>query len=333
MIDRAPILEFRDVSRRYSGTPRPAVDRVCLSIAPGEVLALIGGSGSGKTTLLRLAAGLESPDGGEVLLDGEVVAGGTIVREWPPERRRLGLVFQEGALFPHLTATANVAYGLRGRPRAAIRERTAECLRHVALEDKGGRYPHELSGGERQRLALARALAPSPRLLLLDEPFSHLDPALRRRLREEVGGILAAFGQTALLVTHDPEDVFAMAGRVAILEQGVLRQIGPVASVYRDPVSRYCAESLGPANRVVDPAGGKDRWTRPEDFRLAAAAGDAPACLARVEAVRETGARVELRLASGDRSGDESWHVFWPGNSGQMPLPAPGDQIAVAWRE
>lgn len=331
MTERAPILEFRDVSRHYPGTPRPAIDRVALAIEPGEVLALIGGSGSGKTTLLRLAAGLESPDGGDVLLDGTLVAGGTLVREWPPERRRLGLVFQEGALFPHLTATANVAYGLRGRPRVAIRERTAECLRHVALEDKALRYPHELSGGERQRLALARALAPSPRLLLLDEPFSHLDPALRRRLREEVSGILAAFGQTALLVTHDPEDVFAMAGRVAILEQGVLRQIGPVASVYRDPVSRYCAESLGPANRVIDPAGGKERWTRPEDFRLPAD-GTAPTTgEARVEAVRETGSRIELRLAPDGGAEDEPWHVYWPDSAGR-PAPSPGDRIPVAWR-
>lgn len=332
MAESIPPLEFRKVSRRYRSGSSPAVADVDLAVAPGEILALIGGSGSGKTTLLRLAAGLESPDGGEVRLDGVLVAGGGIARELPPEQRQVGLVFQEGALFPHLTAAANVAYGLRGRQRAAVRERVEECLALVALPGYGDRYPHELSGGERQRIALARALAPAPRLLLLDEPFSHLDPALRWRLREEIRDILAGLGQTALLVTHDPEDVFAMAERVAILEQGALRQVGPVLSVYRNPVSRYCAESLGPANRVLDPAGGKERWLRPEDFRLPADGSLQAAGEARVEAVRETGARIELRLAPDAGAGDEPWHVIWPDTAGSTPLPAPGDRIAVAWR-
>ncbi len=329
MAESAPILEYRQVSRRYSGSAAPAVDAVDLAVLEGEILALVGGSGSGKTTLLRLAAGLESPDGGEVRLDGVPVAGGGVVREVPPERRRLGLVFQEGSLFPHLTAAANVAYGLRGRPRSEVRDRVEECLALVALPGFGRRYPHELSGGERQRLALARALAPSPRLLLLDEPFSHLDPALRWRLREEIRDILVGLRQTALLVTHDPDDVFAMAGRVAMLQEGVLRQSGPLREVYRHPANRYCAECLGPANRVVDAATGEERWTRPEDFvpAPAGASGDG----AVVVEARESGARLVLRLAPEGQEG-ERWLVHWP-ESGGMATPRPGERLGASWRK
>jgi iron(III) transport system ATP-binding protein len=328
MAESIPPLEFRKVSRRYRSGSVPAVADVDLAVAPGEILALIGGSGSGKTTLLRLAAGLESPDGGEVRLDGVLVAGGGIARELPPEQRHLGLVFQEGALFPHLTAAANIAYGLRGRHRAAVRERVEECLALVALPGYGDRYPHELSGGERQRIALARALAPAPRLLLLDEPFSHLDPALRWRLREEIRDILAGLGQTALLVTHDPDDVFAMATRVAVLERGEIGQCGLAAEVYRHPVNRYCAECLGPANRVVDPAGGKERWTRPEDFLPSEIHRDQDEAI--VESVRVSGARIELRLAP-IRQPDDRWLAHWPDQASALP-PRAGDRIPVAWR-
>lgn len=331
MTETEPILEFRKISRQYRGSAAPALSGVDLTITEGEILALIGSSGSGKTTLLRLATGLESPDDGEILLDGQLVAGGGITRELPPERRRMGLVFQEGALFPHLDAAANVAYGLRGRPRSAARQRVEECLSGVALSDKASRYPHELSGGERQRLALARALAPAPRLLLLDEPFSHLDPALRWRLRDEIGGVLSQFGQTALLVTHDPEDVFAMASRVAILEQGVLRQSGSVSEVYRHPVNRYCAESLGPANRVIEAATGRERWTRPDDFRLPRESDGKPAAEALVEEVRKSGAALVLRLAPVTQPG-ERWLVHWPDSDETSP-PIRGDRLPVAWRD
>jgi iron(III) transport system ATP-binding protein len=328
MADSIPPLEFRKVSRRYRSGSVPAVADVDLAVAPGEILALIGGSGSGKTTLLRLAAGLESPDGGEVRLDGVLVAGGGIARELPPEQRHLGLVFQEGALFPHLTAAANIAYGLRGETRTSVSARVSECLALVALPGYGDRYPHELSGGERQRIALARALAPAPRLILLDEPFSHLDPALRWRLREEIRDILAGLGQTALLVTHDPDDVFAMATRVAILECGKIGQCGLAAEVYRHPENRYCAECLGPANRVVDGSSGHERWTRPEDFIPSknSCGGDE----AVVESVRVSGGRIELRLAP-VRQPDDRWLVHWP-DQASAPQPRAGDIIPVAWR-
>lgn len=329
MAESTPILEFRSVSRHYRTGSVPAVAGVDLAVEPGELLALIGGSGSGKTTLLRLAAGLESPDGGEVRLDGVLVAGGGLTRELPPEQRHLGLVFQEGALFPHLDAATNLAYGLRGRPRSEVRERVEECLALVALPGYGKRYPHELSGGERQRLALARALAPAPRLLLLDEPFSHLDPALRWRLREEIRDILSGLGQTALLVTHDPDDVFAMANRVAILERGELGQCGPAAEVYRHPVDRYCAECLGPANRVVDPATGAERWTRPEDFLLRE---DHPGGFeALVEEVRDSGSHLELRLVPSAQP-DDRWLVHWPERVPASPL-RKGDRIVLSWRD
>jgi len=219
MAESIPPLEFRKVSRRYRSGSSPAVADVDLAVAPGEILALIGGSGSGKTTLLRLAAGLESPDGGEVRLDGVLVAGGGIARELPPEQRQVGLVFQEGALFPHLTAAANVAYGLRGRQRAAVRERVEECLALVALPGYGDRYPHELSGGERQRTAIARSLINRPSLLLADEPTGNLDEQTGAKILDAMMEIRAATQQTMIVVTHDANTA-ARADRIVRLRDG-----------------------------------------------------------------------------------------------------------------
>jgi iron(III) transport system ATP-binding protein len=327
MIDRTPLLSFHAVTRHYRGNRVAAVNGINLDVFRGEIVALIGESGSGKTSLLRLAAGLESPDGGEILLDGHVVAGETIAREVPPELRQLGLVFQDGALFPHLTVQRNVDYGLVVKDKKARADRVGACLELVGLAGKEKRFPHELSGGERQRLALARALAPEPKLLLLDEPFSHLDPALRRKLREEIRDILQRLGQTALLVTHDPEDALAIASRVVIIDRGNLMQTGTPAEVYRYPADQYCAERFGPANRVVDHASGEVTWKRPEDARWipcdVANEGD-PVI---VESVREMGAIYEVRVAPGTQPG-ESWLCFLKDASGLHP----GDHGRVAWR-
>lgn len=231
-----------------------AVDGIDLQVWPGEFVYLLGPSGCGKTTALRLIAGLERLDGGVIRIGGYEVAGPG--RHLPPEDRRVGIVFQDYALFPHLTVAENVAYGLAGWPRRAARARVEELLRLVGLDGLDRRLPHELSGGQQQRLALARALAPAPRLILLDEPFSNLDRGLRRRLQEEVRAILKRAGATALFVTHDQEEALSMADRVAILWEGRLVQSGPPAEVYGEPVSRQVAEFLGEANFLPGTAAG-----------------------------------------------------------------------------
>lgn len=322
------ILRFEEVSRYFVANETPAVDMVTLGIPEGEILALIGASGSGKTTLLRMAAGLDFPDGGRVFLGSERVADAadSAIRV-PPERRQIGLVAQEGALFPHLTAARNVAYGLRGWDRGKAADRVSECLRIVDLSGKEGRFPHELSGGERQRLALARALAPSPKILLLDEPFSHLDPSLRRALREEIKTILSDLRQTALLVTHDPEDALAIAHRLAVMEAGRIIQEGAPVEVYRNPVNRYCAERFGPANEVLDPDTGETRWTRPEEARWLSCEVAAEGTAVTVLSLVPLGHLWEVRVRTEDDAATE-WLCFL--REGEFLKP--GDTGRVAWR-
>ncbi|ADI14652.1 ABC transporter ATP-binding protein [Truepera radiovictrix] len=242
----APVLAVRHLSKRYSASQPPALHRVDLEVARGELVALLGPSGCGKTTLLRLLAGFEVPDEGEVAVAGTVVA--TPERQLPPEARRLGVVFQDYALFPHLSVLHNVAFGLRALPRRQRRARVEEVLALVGLQDFGHRYPHQLSGGQQQRVALARALAPEPEVLLLDEPFSNLDAALREETRGEVRRILKASGASALLVTHDQEEAMTFAERLAIMRQGRLEQMGAPEAVYRAPRNAFVASFLGATN-------------------------------------------------------------------------------------
>jgi iron(III) transport system ATP-binding protein len=206
------------VSVRYGS--RAALDGVSLDVAPGEIFTLVGPSGSGKSTLLRVIAGLERPAAGRVRIDDLDVAGPATFVE--PEARRVGMVFQDYALFPHLTVAENVGYGLRKTDGAAARERVAELLDSVGLADRAGSYPHMLSGGERQRVAVARALAPAPDVLLLDEPFCSLDASLRRRVRTQTLQVLRDAGATVILVTHDTTDADEAGGRIAIMEAGHL---------------------------------------------------------------------------------------------------------------
>jgi iron(III) transport system ATP-binding protein len=240
---RAPIVEVRDLEVRYGGAGQEvrAVDGLSLVVPEGGLTAVVGPSGCGKTSLLRAIAGFEVPAAGEVWMAGEVVAGP--LRWVDPEDRRVGMVFQQGALFPHLTVAGNVGYGLRRRPGA--RERAAEVLRLVGLEELAGRFPDELSGGQQQRVALARALAPSPRVVLLDEPFASLDAGLRARLREEVREILERAGTTALLVTHDQEEALSIADRVVVMDLGRVIQEGTPDRVYRRPATAQVARFLG----------------------------------------------------------------------------------------
>jgi iron(III) transport system ATP-binding protein len=223
-----------------------AVDGMDFAVAPGQVLALLGPSGCGKTTALRLVAGFERPDGGRVEIEGQTVAGpGVYV---PPEGRRVGMVFQDYALFPHLTVAQNVAFGL---PRSAERRARVEALlSRVGLAGLGQRWPHELSGGQQQRVALARALAPQPRVLLLDEPFSNLDAELRARVRVEVRALLQETGVTAIFVTHDREEALSLADAVAVVQAGRILQVAAPDALYRLPASPAVAAAVGDADFI-----------------------------------------------------------------------------------
>ena len=246
-----PLLEIRNLRKSYPDgwTLRD----VSFSVEDGEDLCLLGPSGCGKTTLLRLIAGLDVPDGGQVLVNGQDVT------RMPPHLRGFGLMFQEYALFPHKDVLGNVAFGLRmqGQDRQAVAARVAEVLQLVGLAGFEHRDVNQLSGGERQRVALARSLAPQPCLLMLDEPLGALDRALRERLMDELPGILRRAGVTAITVTHDQEEAFAIADRVVLMRSGQVVQVGTPEEVYRRPVSAWAAQFLGLTNlvegRMVEP--------------------------------------------------------------------------------
>ncbi|KGN31147.1 ABC transporter [Knoellia sinensis KCTC 19936] len=256
-------LDLTGVSKSYGDTP--AVRALDLSVAQGEILALIGPSGCGKSTLLRLVAGLERPDQGTLRVGGEVVAGtasavpnspnssvghAPVTRaQWvPPEKRRVGLVFQEHALFPHLSVGDNIRFGLDGVRRTEQDARVREVLDLVHLPHVADRYPHELSGGEQQRIALARALAPRPAVVLMDEPFSSLDESLRARVRTDTVDILRATGTTAVLVTHDQTEALTVGDRIGVMRDGVIEQLGTPVQVFERPVSRFVASFMGDAD-------------------------------------------------------------------------------------
>jgi iron(III) transport system ATP-binding protein len=236
-------LELAKLSVRYPGRPRPAVDEVSFGLPAGSIGVLIGPSGCGKTTLLRAIAGLEPVSSGEIRIRGHRVSGpGAHV---PAEQRRIGMVFQDYALFPHLDVGRNVAFGLAHLSRADRTRRTVEVLELVGLPGIEASMPHQLSGGQQQRVALARALAPRPDLLLLDEPFSNLDVDLRERLAHEVRGILKAAGATALFVTHDQMEAFAIADAIGVMHEGRLHQWDDAYTLYHRPATRFVADFIG----------------------------------------------------------------------------------------
>jgi len=239
------VLRLDGVGRSY-GSER-ALSDLSLSVEEGEILALLGPSGCGKTTTLRLLAGLEFPDTGQLCLRGEEIASAGASESRPPEERDVGLVFQDFALFPHLTVAENVAFGLADLEDADREARVAELLELVDLAGRGEAYPDTLSGGQKQRVALARSLAPEPDVLLLDEPLSNLDVRLRVSMREEVHRILAEAGVTAIWVTHDQEEALSIADRVGIMSEGRLHQIGAPEGVFERPATRFVASFLGQA--------------------------------------------------------------------------------------
>jgi iron(III) transport system ATP-binding protein len=238
------VLELDGVGKHF-GSEHVIAD-LSLSVHRGEILTLLGPSGCGKTTTLRLVAGLERPDSGVVSLNGQAVADDATFT--PPEQRGVGVVFQEFALFPHLTAAENIAFGLQDEPDAVRDARVEEMLDLVGLEAHRESYPDELSGGQQQRVALARSLAPEPEILLLDEPFSNLDVDLRVEMREEVRRILKDAGVTAVSVTHDQEEALSISDRVAVMNDGHLEQVGRPEQVFQHPESRFVAGFLGHAS-------------------------------------------------------------------------------------
>jgi len=253
------------LTRRIGG--RPVVNDVTLAVRERELLALVGPSGCGKSTLLRLIAGLERPTSGTIAL------GGLDVTNVAPERRRIGLVFQEHALFPHLTVGRNVAFGLRRLDRRRRAERIDEMLELVRLPGASRRYPHELSGGEQQRVALARALAPDPAAVLLDEPFANLDASLRDELRADIVAALRERGAAALLVTHDRDEALALGDRVAVMRDGAIVQVGRPEVVWTAPNDEFVAGFLGPVSALAT-AHDQFDLVRPHQFDLVSGGND-----------------------------------------------------------
>ena len=308
-------LVFRGIRHAYGALE--VLRGVDLSIAPGEIVCLLGASGCGKTTLLRLAAGLEPLQDGAIELGGQVIA--EPGREVPPERRGVGFVFQDYALFPHLTVAGNIAFGLRFVAKAERGARVADALARVGLEAYGDAFPHMLSGGQQQRVALARALAPRPAVLLLDEAFASLDARLREQVRDDTLHVLQTSGIATLLVTHDSEEAMFMGDRIALMREGKILQLGAPEALYFGPADRYVATFLGEVNRLPSRVSGGQATTaigalpapglaegtavevlvRPEGLRL----GSEEAREAEVQACRLLGATTMVHRALPDGAG------------------------------
>jgi len=241
------VLELRHVSCSYEAG-RPAIQGISFAAREGEILCLLGPSGCGKTTILRAIAGFEPVRSGQIFLSGQLVSSPDVMT--PTENRRVGMVFQEYALFPHLRVQDNIAFGLRHLARSERASRVQEMLRLTGLEGFERRYPHELSGGQQQRVALARALVQNPVVLLLDEPFSNLDPDMAGRMRQELHDLLRRTKTTTVLVTHDHDEAFAMADRIAVLNQGRLEQFDTPEMMYHMPATPFVADFVGQADFI-----------------------------------------------------------------------------------
>ena len=260
------LLSVQSVTKRFPSQLAPVVDDVSFEMNAGEIFALLGPSGCGKTTTLRLIAGFERCDSGEIRLENKCVESPSI--HAPPESRKIGFVFQDYALFPHLNVLENVAFGLKELPPNTRRVQALEVLEMVGLAEHRERKPHDLSGGEQQRVALARSIAPSPKLILMDEPFSNLDAGLRQSTRGEVRQLLKDAGMSALLVTHDREEALSFADRVAVMEKGRLEQTGAPESMYNHPKTPFVADFLGKTNLIPGDARGDCAETSLGRFKL-----------------------------------------------------------------
>ena len=335
-------LAIENVTHRFDSTI--AVDDCSLSVGAGEVVCLVGPSGCGKTPLLRVAAGLEPLQQGRVLIGGEVMADGRT--SVPPEDRNVGLVFQDYALFPHLTVRGNIAFGLKHLSSTDRDEQVAHALDRTGMSGYASIYPHQLSGGQQQRVALARALAPRPRIVLLDEPFSGLDTSLRHLVRDQAAEILRDAGIATLMVTHDPEEAMYLADRIAVMDRGKLRQVGSPDQIYLEPANAFVAAFFGDVNRFtgqvatglvriplgpVATNGHADGQTvevliRPEALRLSAgnSADSADSVAGTVVAARFLGRSSLIDVRLGDNTGTTvRIHM-----DGRM-LPDEGDAVSV----
>ncbi|MGH7044270.1 MAG: ABC transporter ATP-binding protein [Acetobacteraceae bacterium] len=333
-------LLVQGLSKAFGG--QRVLSDVDLTVPAGQLVAILGASGSGKTTLLRLVGGFERADAGTISIGGQIVSGPG--RHLPPERRRIGYVAQEGALFPHLSVADNVAFGLPWRQRRR-HERVAELLELLGLPRAyAERPPHALSGGEQQRVAVARALAPRPSLVLLDEPFSALDAALRVEARHAVAAALAASGATALLVTHDQAEALSMGHAVAVLRRGVVAQVDTPDRLYRCPADPELAQfigeavllpgvaeggraacALGTVRLAVEARGAVELMIRPEQIRLSPARADS-ARVARVQEVIFLGHEATVRLLLCGGAAPEPLTARLPGHLS----PRVGDTLAVS---
>lgn len=282
-------IKVENVSKKFGDFV--ALDGVNLDVPSGSLTALLGPSGSGKSTLLRVIAGLEQPDSGRVLIDGDEATGVRV------QDRNIGFVFQHYAAFKHMTVYDNVGFGLkiRGESRGVIRERVAELLRLVHLDGFADRYPNQLSGGQRQRMALARALAVQPSVLLLDEPFGALDATVRKELRTWLRRLHDEMHVTTIFVTHDQEEAMDVAEQIVVMNHAVVEQAGAPAELYEHPASEFVMGFVGDAHRIGD------EWVRPHDVEILVAA-EAGSTAAKVERVVALGfeTRIELRLDDGD---------------------------------
>lgn len=337
----APIVELRDVEKQYGQTR--ALERISLEVNKGEFFTLLGPSGCGKTTTLRSIAGFVVPTSGDVLING------SLVNDVPPHRRRVGMVFQNYALFPHRTVFQNVAFGLRMQrmPRAEIAAQVAWILGLVQLSDYGDRYPRQLSGGQQQRVALARALVTRPAVLLLDEPLGALDKKLRDRMKLELRRLQLEIGITSIYVTHDQEEALTMSDRIAVMNAGRVEQVGNPLEIYEQPKSLFVADFIGDTNlldcqavatnRVVC----KGQTMRVEGLDLAA--GEAVKL-----AIRPEKLRVDLPMPLDNTVNATVSHVIYQGNTSRYLLRSPegievvavelarvrfrsGDQVRVTW--
>ena len=313
-------VELRGVTKRFDDVV--AVDQLDLGVFKGEFLSLLGPSGCGKTTTLRLIAGFERPDEGEILIDGSDVA------SLPPYRRPVNTVFQNYALFPHLTVLDNVAYGLkqRGLGKGDRHARARELLRLVKLEAVAGRKPRQLSGGQQQRVALARALVLAPKVLLLDEPLGALDLKVRKELQIELKRIQSEIGITFVYVTHDQEEALAMSDRVAVMNQGRIEQLGPPGEIYDSPASEFVADFIGETNFIrLD---GSTVAVRPEQLRIARAGNGLPGVVVTAMVI---GPAIQCLIKADD--GQEILVRRQRGGEGEADALREGERVVLTWDE